>query len=93
MIGSVGSGTMATAAVGALVIAWAGLGGAPLDAVRRYHVVTNGGMLHGTHRYTALAEGADIVREPTRKVTVPERAMREADVLRALPSGDVTVRS
>lgn len=63
-----------------------------LDAARRYRVVTNGGMLQGTHRYTTFAQGADVVREPTPMLAVLERAMREAGVVRAPPSGDVTVR-
>ena len=67
------------------------IGGTPVDPVRRYRVVTNGGMLQGTHRYSAFAEGSEIVRDATPVVVVLEQAMRALGTLRAPSGGDVTI--
>lgn len=63
--------------------------GAALDPGRVYRVVTNGGMLQGTHRYSAFAAGRDIVREPF--LPVLEDALRSARVVHAPAGRDVTI--
>jgi 2',3'-cyclic-nucleotide 2'-phosphodiesterase (5'-nucleotidase family) len=67
------------------------IGGAAVDVARPYRVVTNGGMLQGTHRYTSFAEGKDITRESVPMVVALEQAMRAMSTLRAPAGGDVTI--
>jgi 2',3'-cyclic-nucleotide 2'-phosphodiesterase (5'-nucleotidase family) len=62
---------------------------APLDVARRYLVVTTGGMLQGTHRYTTFAAGEAIVREPAQMLEVLEAGFRQLRDVTAPPMGDV----
>ena len=70
----------------------AAIGGMPVVMAHRYRVVTTGGMLQGTHRYTAFADGAEIEREPAALVEVLEKLMREISTIRAPAVGDVSIR-
>lgn len=67
------------------------IGGAELDPTRMYRVMTNGGMLQGTHRYTAFARGTDIERDEVPFSRVLENALRAMGTIRAPQLGDVTV--
>ena len=67
------------------------IGGAELDPTRMYRVMTNGGMLQGTHRYTAFARGADIERDEVPFSRVLENALRAMGTIHAPQLGDVTV--
>ena len=67
------------------------IGGAELDPTRMYRVMTNGGMLQGTHRYTAFARGTDIERDEVPFSRVLENALRVMGAIRAPQLGDVTV--
>ena len=68
------------------------VGPTPLDRGRRYAVVTNGGLLQGTHRYSAFAEGRDIVRDARSFAVVLEEALRAHGTIHAPPLGAVTMR-
>lgn len=63
--------------------------GAPLDPARRYRVVTTGGMLQGTHRYTTFAEGEETVRGPANVIDVLEAGLRAMRHVTPPPMGDV----
>jgi len=67
------------------------VGGTPLEPTRAYRVATNGGLLQGTHRYTAFADGLDIVREPTPFIVMLERAIGAMGTVHAPPLGEVTM--
>ncbi|MHB1263887.1 MAG: bifunctional metallophosphatase/5'-nucleotidase [Gemmatimonadaceae bacterium] len=67
------------------------LGGAPLDPGRRYTVMTTGGMLQGTHRYTSFARGSRIERFALPFATMLEDALRRMQTIQAPVLGDVTV--
>ncbi|MBA3672368.1 MAG: 5'-nucleotidase C-terminal domain-containing protein [Gemmatimonadaceae bacterium] len=66
-------------------------GDRPLDKDARYSVVTNGGLLQGTHRQSTFAEGADIVRDPRPFGVVLEDALRTMGTIRAPRLGVVTL--
>jgi 2',3'-cyclic-nucleotide 2'-phosphodiesterase (5'-nucleotidase family) len=63
----------------------------PLRREATYRVVTNGGLLMGTHRYATFARGADIVRDERSVTDVVEAALRAMGTVRAPPLGDVTL--
>lgn len=65
--------------------------GVPLDPARGYRVVTTGGILQGTHRYTAVAQGRDIRRDERNVTAVLEEAFRRRGTVRAPKMGDVTL--
>lgn len=67
------------------------VGGRPLDRARDYRVVTNAGILHGTHRYTAVARGRDIQRDPRSVTEVLEDAFRRRGTVGAPATDDVTL--
>jgi len=67
------------------------IGGQPIDVARSYAVVTNGGLLQGTHRYAAFAQGTDIVRDPKPFAAVLEAALRARGTIRAPRLGAVTL--
>ncbi len=67
------------------------IGGAPLDSARDYRVMTNGGLLQGTHRYAAFAEGTDIRRDATSFGAMLEAGLRARGTVRAPPLGAVTL--
>lgn len=65
--------------------------GAPLDPARAYVVMTNGGLLQGTHRYTTFARGAGIVRDPKPFAVLLEEGVRAMHNVRAPKVGAVTL--
>ena len=67
------------------------VGGLPLDRARTYRVVTNAGMLQGTHRYAAVSRGRDIERDRRSVTDVLEDAFRRRGTVRAPAMGDVTL--
>lgn len=67
------------------------VGAAPLDQARSYTVMINGGLLQGTHRYTAFAHGADIVRDPHTFAEILEQGLRAQRILHAPVLGAVTL--
>jgi len=67
------------------------VGANPLEPTRAYRVATNGGLLQGIHRYTAFANGRDIVREPTPFIVMLERAIAAMATVHAPALGDVTM--
>jgi 5'-nucleotidase/UDP-sugar diphosphatase len=67
------------------------VGSRPLDAGHSYSVMTNGGLLQGTHRYGAFAKGTDIVRDPKSFATVLEQELRSRRTVRAPRIGAVTL--
>lgn len=67
------------------------VGDAPLELARRYRIVTTGGMLQGTHRYAAFADGTDIIREPMQVLAVLEEGMRLMRHITPPPIGAVRV--
>lgn len=67
------------------------VGGRPLDPARTYRVVTNGGILQGTHRYTAVAQGRDVRRDARSVTEVLEDALRRRGTVRAPTAGDITL--
>ena len=67
------------------------IGQRPLDDVARYSVMTNGGLLQGTHRQTTFADGQDIVRDPRPFSLVLEEALRALGTIHAPVLGAVTL--
>ena len=77
-------------AVGARVSAVT-IAGVALDPTRAYRVVTNGGILQGTHRYTVVASGTNVERMPQNVSDVIVDAFRRRGVVRAPALGDITL--
>ena len=67
------------------------IGGTPLDRARTYRVVTNGGILQGTHRYTTIAKGANVERDERNVTEVLVDAFRRRGTVRAPTLGDITL--
>ena len=67
------------------------VGAAPIARDSLYTVVTNGGLLQGTHRYTAFAQGRDVERDALPFDEVLEAGVRRLGVLHAPAMGDVTL--
>lgn len=67
------------------------IGNAALDPARVYTVMTNGGMLQGTHRYTSFARGAAIERDEVPFSRMLEDALHATGIIRAPQTGDVTL--
>ena len=67
------------------------VGGAPLDRAKSYSVMTNGGLLQGTHRYSTFAQGADIVRDAKPFDVILEEGLRAMRTVRAPAGGSVTL--
>ncbi len=67
------------------------VGDRALDASAFYTVVTNGGLLQGTHRQATFAEGSDIVRDPRSFAAVLEASMRMLGTIPAPAMGAVTL--
>ena len=67
------------------------IGGAPLDAARTYVVMTNGGLLQGTHRYATFARGTAIVRDARPFAVIFEEGLRAMHTVRAPASGFVSL--
>ena len=67
------------------------IGERPLEDVARYTVMTNGGLLQGTHRQTTFADGQDIVRDARLFSVVLEEGLRALGTIRAPVSGAVTL--
>lgn len=61
------------------------------DEGATYSVVTNGGLLQGTHRQTIFAQGADIVRDEHSFATVLEEGLRKLGTIHAPVLGAVTL--
>ena len=64
---------------------------APLEPARVYVVMTNGGLLQGTHRYATFGRGAGIVRDAKSFALVLEEGVRALHTVRAPPLGAVTL--
>jgi len=64
-----------------------------LDQGVRYSVVTNGGLLQGTHRQATFAMGTDIARDPRSFAAVLEVGVRAMGTIHAPALGAVTLRS
>ncbi|HWE43700.1 MAG TPA: bifunctional UDP-sugar hydrolase/5'-nucleotidase [Gemmatimonadaceae bacterium] len=67
------------------------IGGTPLDPAKTYTVMTNGGMLQGTHRYVTFANGTEIERDEVPFAKMLEDALRAMGTIRAPALGDVTL--
>ncbi|MGZ8492689.1 MAG: bifunctional metallophosphatase/5'-nucleotidase [Gemmatirosa sp.] len=67
------------------------VGDVPLEPARRYRVVTNAGILQGTHRYAMVATGADVVRDARTVTEVLIDAFRRRRVVGAPALGDITL--
>ncbi|MEP6991458.1 MAG: bifunctional UDP-sugar hydrolase/5'-nucleotidase [bacterium] len=67
------------------------VGARALEPDRHYTVMTNGGLLQGTHRQATFAEGSDIVRDPRTFVAVLEAAVRAMGVVHAPRLGAITL--
>ena len=67
------------------------IGDAVLDPAKVYTVMTNGGMLQGTHRYTTFARGKDIERDEVPFSRVLEEALHAMGTIRAPRLGDITL--
>jgi 5'-nucleotidase/UDP-sugar diphosphatase len=67
------------------------VGNRPLDTDHSYSVMTNGGLLQGTHRYTAFASGTDIVRDEKSFATMLEDALRAKKTVHAPRLGAITL--
>ena len=65
------------------------IGGASLIPARRYRVMTNGGLLQGTHRYVWFAEGMNIERDERSFADVLEQGLRAMQTVRAPMAGDI----
>ena len=62
-----------------------------LDDSAHYRVITNGGLLQGTHRQTTFAEGNDIVRDPRSFGAVFEEGARMLGIIHSPRLGAVTL--
>jgi 5'-nucleotidase/UDP-sugar diphosphatase len=67
------------------------VGGVPLDLARSYRVMTNGGLLQGTHRYVWFAQGRDIERDELPFAVMLEQGLRAMGRVRAPVPGDITL--
>lgn len=67
------------------------IGGVPLEAARSYAVMTNGGLLQGTHRYATFARGTGIVRDARSFALILEEGLRGMGMVRAPALGAVTM--
>lgn len=67
------------------------VGSQALEIGRSYAVMTNGGLLQGTHRQTVFAQGSNIVRDTKSFAAVLESALRARGTLRAPRLGAVTL--
>lgn len=67
------------------------VGDRPLDPGHSYSVVTNGGLLQGTHRQVTFAQGSDIVRDAKSFAAVLEAGLRARGTVHAPPLGTVTL--
>lgn len=67
------------------------IAGVALDPVRTYRVVTNGGILQGTHRYTAVAAGTNVERLSQNVTDVLIDAFHRRRVVRAPALGDISL--
>ena len=67
------------------------VGERPLDEAMQYTVVTNGGLLQGTHRQLTFAEGTDIRKNPRSFGVVLEDGMRTMGIVHAPLPGAVTL--
>jgi hypothetical protein len=56
-----------------------------------YSVMTNGGLLQGTHRQATFAQGSDIVRDTRSFAVVLEDGIRALGTIHAPPLGAVTL--
>ena len=65
--------------------------GEQLNPSRSYTVMTNGGLLQGTHRQTAFARGAEIVRDDKSFAVILEQGLRAMHTVRAPVPGAVTL--
>ena len=63
-----------------------------LDEGGEYSVMTNGGLLQGTHRQATFAAGSAIVRDPRSFAAVLEDGIRQLGTIRAPVPGAVTLR-
>ena len=62
-----------------------------LDENRQYTVVTNGGLLQGTHRQSTFAQGTDIVRDTRSFAVILEDGIRNIGIIHAPRMGAVTL--
>ena len=67
------------------------VGGRPIDEHAQYTVMTNGGLLQGTHRQRTFASGTDIVRDPRSFETVLEEGLHTLGTVHAPALGAVTL--
>ena len=67
------------------------IGQRPLEDGARYTVMTNGGLLQGTHRQVTFADGQDIVRDARTFSVVLEEGLRALGTIRAPTPGAVTL--
>lgn len=65
------------------------IGGAPIVARQRYRVVTNGGLLQGTHRQLVFGQGEDVRRDGTPFSVVLEELLRARGTVKSPRLGDV----
>jgi hypothetical protein len=62
-----------------------------LDEGAMYSVMTNGGLLQGTHRQATFAQGSDIVRDARSFAGVLEDGIRTLGTIHAPPLGAITL--
>ena len=67
------------------------VGGAPLVPAQVYRVMTNGGLLQGTHRYVWFADGMHIERDELSFASVLEQRLRAMRTVRSPRLGDITL--
>jgi 2',3'-cyclic-nucleotide 2'-phosphodiesterase (5'-nucleotidase family) len=67
------------------------VGARPLDDATRYSVMTNGGLLQGTHRQATFGQGSDIVRDPRSFAAVLEDGVKRLGTIHAPRLGAVTL--
>jgi len=63
----------------------------PIDDDKLYTVMTNGGLLQGTHRQTTFARGQDIVRDPRSFAAILEDGLKHLGTIHAPAIGAVTL--
>ncbi|MEP6763214.1 MAG: bifunctional UDP-sugar hydrolase/5'-nucleotidase [Gemmatimonadaceae bacterium] len=67
------------------------VGSQPIETGRSYTVMTNGGLLQGTHRQTVFAQGTDIVKDVQPFAAFLEGALRSRGTVRAPQPGAITL--
>jgi 5'-nucleotidase / UDP-sugar diphosphatase len=67
------------------------VGADPIVLDRTYSVVTNGGMLSGTHRYSTFTEGSDIQEEEKKVVDLVEERLRAMGQVHPPKTGEITL--